>query len=231
MPPLTTDPGARADLRQLHQWVWLQYLTEGIRVLALAGRWNDAVTHATSLNGVGLHLMDGRQATVIAHLLNGEAGEARNVMGETASTQPWEQQVEACLVVLCAEPHHVSARVSTMIEHFVGTGPVPGYAVFRARLGITVAKLADVHGTDEAEHVFGLTASEAISSRDGYAAREVLNHRTGLELHVSQLRTLSRIVKASGLGVGALTGTALQSLAHAVEAAEHIAHEVHTNQR
>ena len=225
LPPPIATPDARAELRQLHQWAWLQYLSEGIRVLALAGRWDDAVTHATSLNGIGHHLMDGRQAAIIAHLLNNQADKARDVLAETTATESWEHQVEACLAVLCAESRHTPELIPTMVQRFVETNPVTGYAVFRARLGITVAGLANAHdayGAGEALHVLRLAASEAISAGDGYAAREISNHRTGLRLNQTQKDALDRIVQAAGLGAGTLEGAALQSLTCAVDAAEQI---------
>jgi hypothetical protein len=112
-----------------------------------------------------------------------------------------------------------------MVQRFVETNPVTGYAVFRARLGITVAGLANAHdayGAGEALHVLRLAASEAISAGDGYAAREISNHRTGLRLNQTQKDALDRIVQAAGLGAGTLEGAALQSLTCAVDAAEQI---------
>ncbi|MFI7517630.1 hypothetical protein ACIBVK_29460, partial [Micromonospora echinofusca] len=50
--PLSNLTGTRDELGKLRQWTWLQHLSEGIRVLALAGRWDDAVAHANTLNGI-----------------------------------------------------------------------------------------------------------------------------------------------------------------------------------
>lgn len=222
MPPLTGLTGSRADLQQLHQWAWLQYLSEGIRVFALAERWSDAVAHATTLNGIGQHLLDGRQAAIIDHLMKRDVDSARTVLDNSAVTQPWEQQVEACLQVLCAEPRRVAAHLRRTMERFLALEPVPGYAVFETRLGVTVAGLADAHASDNAQHVLRRTAAEAIASGDGYAARETLNHGTSLALDDPQQAALSRIVAASGLGARALPDTTLQSLARAVEAAERV---------
>lgn len=222
MPPLTNLDGTREDLKRLHQWSWLQYLSEGIRILALAGRWDDAVTHATTLNGIGLHLMDGRQALVIARCLHEDFDTARAVLDDSTVTEPWEQQVAACLTVLCAAPGLAPIAVNTMVDRFLAQEPVPGYAVFRARLGLTVASLANLHDGPEAQHVLRRTATEAIAAGDGYAAREVLSHCTRLQTNDLPREELTGLVTSAALGTRVLPATTLQALAQAVDVAEHV---------
>jgi hypothetical protein len=53
--PLADLTGSRAEHHKLHEWVWLHLLGDGIRALALAGRWDDAVTHANAHRRIGLH--------------------------------------------------------------------------------------------------------------------------------------------------------------------------------
>lgn len=222
MPPLTNLTGTREDLQQLHQWTWLQYLSEGIRILALAGRWDDAVTHATTLKGIGLHLMDGRQATVIARCLHGDFDTARVVLNDSTITEPWEQQVAACLTVLCAEPSLAAVAVDEMVDRFLGQEPIPGYAVFRARLGLTVASLTNLHDGPRAQHVLRQTATEAVAAGDGYAAREVLNHCSRFQTHGLPRGELTRIVASAALGTRTLPAAALRALTRAVNGAEQV---------
>jgi hypothetical protein len=220
--PLANLTGTRDDLRQLHQWTWLQYLSEGIRTLALTGRWDDAVAHATALNGIGLHLMDGRQAAIIAHCLHHQPDAARALLHDSSTTEPWEQQVAACLAVICAEPQHLDATITTMIDQFLAHEPIPGYAVFRARLGLTVAHLASEHDHNRAQHLLRRTATEAINADDGYAARDILGHRTTLQLHDRQREDLAGIVAGAGLGARALPVPERESLTESVGIAEQV---------
>ncbi|TMR20258.1 hypothetical protein ETD86_18990 [Nonomuraea turkmeniaca] len=86
--------------------------------------------------------MEGRQAAIIVHCLRGASQAARAVLEESTPTEPWEQQVAACLRVMCANADEEAALgVTTMVEHFLKHKPIPGYAVLRARLGLTVAIL------------------------------------------------------------------------------------------
>lgn len=124
--------------------MWLHLLGDGIRALALAGRWDDAVAHAHAHRGVGLNLMEGRQAMIMAHCLNDEPAAARAALAESTPVQPWEHQVASCLKVMCTDPDGTSARrdITAMIGRFVGQEPMPGYAVFGAQLRLTVTTLA-----------------------------------------------------------------------------------------
>ncbi|MEV0633239.1 hypothetical protein, partial [Nonomuraea wenchangensis] len=156
--PLTNLAGTQEEHHRLREWVWLQYLADGIRALALAGRWDEAVTHAKAHRGIGLHLMEGRQAEIIAHCLRGAPGAARAVLEESTPTEPWEQQVAACLRVMCAEPKEppTSHDMAAMVEHFVRHKPVRGYAVlglirFDGHLRSGARPRKDVHDGEHGE--------------------------------------------------------------------------------
>lgn len=212
--PLDGLAGTRHEHHKLREWVWLHLLGEGVRALALAGRWDDAAAHAHAYRGIGRHLMEGRQAMILAHCLNGATAAARAALGESTPEQPWERQVAACLTVMCtsgAPPHR---DVETMVSRFVERQPTPGYAVFRAQLGLTVAALAGTTDPEAARRTLGQVADEVIRSGDGYAAREVLRYRgpqTGW-LTGEQGSGLSDLLAASGLGAGRLPGSLLRSL-------------------
>lgn len=116
--PLTDLAGSQQEHHKLHEWVWLHLVGDGIRALTLAGRWNEAVAHARAHRGVDEHLMEGRQATIVAHCMNGELEMARAALAESTADQPWEIQVAACLAVMSTETNSkmASLNVATMIE-------------------------------------------------------------------------------------------------------------------
>jgi hypothetical protein len=207
--PLSHLHGTPQEDRKLREWVWIQYLGDGIRALTLAGRWDQAVAHAGAHRGIGLHLMDGRQATIITHCLNGATATARAILKESTPTQPWEQQVASCLNVMCADANRTSARsnVTTMIGQFFGQQPIPGYAVFRARLGLAVATLASHTHPAAAKRVLAQVAAEVVEAGDGYAARDVLrcpSPTLPTELTDKQRAALTSLLVSSGLGSGTL---------------------------
>ncbi|WP_433345538.1 hypothetical protein [Micromonospora sp. CA-111912] len=217
--PLTNLTGSPDELGKLRQWTWLQHLSEGIRILALAGRWDDAVEHANTLNGIGLHLMEGRQATIIAHLLHEETEAARAILDDSNITQPWEHQVGSCLTAMCAAPGSDSHQISAMADQFLAHEPVDGYAVYRARWGLTAATLSSGHHEAAAQHLLHHMATEALEAADGYAAWEILGHRTALQIKEPQEQALAHIVAAAGLGAGAIPESTLRTLNGAVEIA------------
>lgn len=220
--PLAQLTGTPREHHKLREWVWLQYLADGIRALALAGRWDEAVTHARAHRGVARHLMEGRQAAIISHCLRGTPRVARAVLEESTPTQPWEHQVAACLRVMCAEPDEAATgrHMAAMVERFLRHEPVPGYAVFRARLGLTVAALAGGADAGVADCVRARVATEVIESGDGYAARDVLAHqRSSRGLSDARRQALAALVASSGLGAGALPEPLLGTLMGAVETA------------
>ncbi|MGQ0777793.1 MAG: hypothetical protein ACT4NY_25855 [Pseudonocardiales bacterium] len=220
--PLADLIGTLREHHELREWVWLHYLGDGVRTLTLAGRWNDAVTHAQAHRGIGLHLTEGRQATIIAHCLNGARAAARAALADSTPTQPWEQQVATCLTVMCTDPDEASTcrDITAMIRHFRGHEPVPGYAVFRVQLGLTVTTLATATDPDAANLVLTQVAAEAIEAGDGYAARDVLRYRSPLTGPTDVQRdALSELVASSGLGSGTIPQPLRDSLISSAQAA------------
>ena len=221
--PLANPTGTQQEQGKLREWVWLQYLADGIRALALAGRWDEAVEHAKAHSGIGLHLMEGRQAAIIASCLQGALSTARAMVKESTLTQPWEQQVAHCLNVMCADPDKksVGRDVAAMVAHFRRHEPMPGYAVFRARLGLTVVTLASATDPGTAARVLTQVAGEAIDAGDGYAARDVLGfHGAIADVTEPQRRALSGLVTDSGLGSRTLLEPLLKSFVASVEMAK-----------
>lgn len=220
--PLADLIGTRDERRKLLEWVWLHLLGDGVRALVLAGRWDDAVAHAQAHNGIGLHLMEGRQALIIAHCLHGASAEAGAALAEATPEQPWERLVASCLNVMCTDEGRssISHAVTTMVDAFLRQPPAPGYAPFRAQLGLTVATLAAATDTVTAANVLHRTADEALESGDGYAARDVLRYRSAAgEPQRAQRAALTRLANSSGMGAGTLPEPLRRALLSAVQIA------------
>ncbi|WP_197672119.1 hypothetical protein [Alloactinosynnema sp. L-07] len=221
--PLAELVGTRAEHHKLHEWVWLHLIGDGIRALTLAGRWDDAVSHASAHRGIGLHLMEGRQATIVAHYINGDVTGAQAALAESTPQQPWELQVASCLKVLCTESDSRSTHQDAvaMIAHFVEHQPMAGYAVFRAQFGLTVTTLADAVDPETAGRLLAQVTDEVIESGDGYAAREVLRS-SNTPATGKQLAALVDLVTTSGLGTGTLPEPVQRSLLDSTETAAQV---------
>ncbi|WP_199752929.1 hypothetical protein [Actinoplanes sp. ATCC 53533] len=225
--PLARLVGDHEDSCQLWQWVQRRLICEGVRALGLAGQWQDAADHARRFNGIGDHLMEGRQAQIIARCQDGDRAQARVLLAESVITEPWEQDVAACLQVMCSDPgdeqmvptatvHAVAAAVA----RYTGRPRTSGYASYHARLGLTVAILAHPVSCGLATELLDRVATDAISSADGYAARDVLGFRDPILgiTHEHRL-TLDRLATEAGIGVGTLPEPNLQQLTAAADKA------------
>ncbi|GAA5046656.1 hypothetical protein GCM10023259_020740 [Thermocatellispora tengchongensis] len=221
---LTGDIG---DQRELRRWMWGVYLSEGSRALLRQGRWQDAVTHVELNKGIGRHLLDGRQISIIARCLAGDTEAARAILDAGLHTEPWEEQVAACLAVVCQLScgGPVADYAARMIEQYLASEPTPDHALFRIRLGLTVADLCV--DPSQAKCVYEHVTGEALASRDGYAAREVLSHH-GCTANLSnpQKRDLTTAVHSSGLGLQAIPASALSDLAEAARTGEMVIRNV-----
>jgi hypothetical protein len=225
--PLAHLTGDNQDHRQIRQWVWLQLVGEGVRALALAGRWKEAAEHARRFNGIGDHLMEGRQAEIIAHCVHGELAEARVVLAQSTTTEPWEQDVAACLQMMCTEPgDELTVPTTTVpivaeaVVRYTGRPSTAAHALYHARLGLTIATLANTVSPGLTTLLLGRVAQDAIDSADGYAARDVLGFREPIDgITDDQRRQLSRRATQAGLGVGTLPQPTLRRLTAATDEA------------
>ncbi|HVK19975.1 MAG TPA: hypothetical protein VM677_01300 [Actinokineospora sp.] len=221
--PLTNLRGTRHDHLKLREWVWLQLLGDGTRALTLSGRWNDAVVHAQAHRGIGLHLMEGRQAVIIAHCLNDALDDARAALAECTPIHPWEIQVVSCLKVMCHGPdaERLARHIDTMIDEFLHRTAQPGYASYRTQLGLTMATLAAVAKPHAARRVLIELVDEVIRSGDGYAARDLLRHheRHGAIMTNVQQNALWTMLTAAGLGSRHLSPALLSNVLAAADTA------------
>lgn len=217
--PLADAVGTREERRELRRWMWMQYLTDGIRALALAQRWDDAAALAEEQRGIGLHLLDGRQAAIISYGLRGDTSTARTMLDASTATEPWERQVAACLRAICAEESKPSqSDVDEVISRLRDHSPAEGYGVYHARLGLTVVTIVATHHPELAGHILARVVAEAIHAGDGYSAREVLGYRE-LPLADADLDSLSAIAARAGLGRASLPDGLLGGLVASVQTA------------
>ncbi|MEU8299759.1 hypothetical protein AB0C04_21115 [Micromonospora sp. NPDC048909] len=221
--PTATLDGEAGERRKLREWVWLQLLGEGVRILALSNRWADAAALAQKHNGIGRHLMEGRQAAIIAACIQDKPAQGRKILADSTLTEPWEQQVASRLNVICAGPTSpgVSHHHATATEQLAGPISAPNYASYRARLGLTTAILASPTRLELAERLLHRTAQQAIDTTDGYAARDILSFREPLAgITADQYADLRRATAEAGLTPGGLTGPALEAICQVSELAE-----------
>lgn len=215
--------GEAGERRKLREWVWLQLLGEGIRILALSNRWTDAAALAQKHNGIGGHLMEGRQAAIIAACIQGKPDQGRKILGSSILTQPWEHQVAACLNLICAVPTDTGAshHLPTASENLATPIPAPNYASYRTRLGLATAILASPTRAELAADILNRTAQRAIESRDGYAARDILSFREPIGGITSDQRTdLCRTAAGAGLAPAGLPENGLEQVSRIASLAE-----------
>ncbi|NJP91428.1 hypothetical protein HCN51_18525 [Nonomuraea sp. FMUSA5-5] len=212
-----------SDLHTVRKWLWGVFLAEGIRALISAGQWDQAVAHAQQYHGVGQRLLDGRQATIVAHCLAGRTEDALNLVAGSAPEQPWECLVGGCLDALC---NHAVGRapddtIAQVQRQFLELDRVPGLLIFRTRLGLTILDLTAETGCPVANRVFTSLIGDIRTTSDGYAAREVLAHKQASTLlSPAEQHELTSAVQDAGLGLGTIPDPWMPSLFSAVKTGE-----------
>ncbi|MFJ2081322.1 hypothetical protein ACIOBK_02140 [Micromonospora chokoriensis] len=221
--PTATLNGEAGERRKLREWVWLQLLGEGIRILALSNRWVDAAALAQKHNGIGGHLMEGRQAAIIATCAQGKPDQGRKILSSSTLTQPWEHQVAACLDLICTAPTEASFshRLMTATQNLATPISAPNYASYRTRLGLATAILATPRRAEFAADALYRTAQNAVDSKDGYAARDILSFREPIGgITPDQQSDLRRTAADAGLAPAGLPGRASEQLSRIADMAE-----------
>lgn len=203
--PTTNLVGEHHDEQSLRHWVWRQLIADGVRALVLANRWPDAVTHASQHDGIGDHLLEGRQSAVIVHLIQDETDQAATLLSQSTLAEPWETEVAPCLQAMCAaaagDEMATIGHLETAYERLRARSQGPNYASYRARLGLTIATLAYGAHPCLAAKTAVQTAEEAINTADGYAARDVLGCKAiATSITSRQRHELTHIATSSGLG-------------------------------
>jgi hypothetical protein len=232
--PLGNVHGTLDERRRMVNLVRTHLLVTAIAGMAEAGRWSEAAGVARAYGGVGLRLLEGRQAVILDCAVAGELPTARRLIADSAPRQAWERGVVACLTALCAEPELRHEAVMAMSDQYrmsgYGTtsaseaGGGDGDAQFRARHGLVVATIAcadaDLAVRRAGEEVAAQVVARALESLDGYAARDVLRHKVTSRVAAYQDHTtLARIVERSGLAGGTLIDKTRTRLTNAVKQA------------
>ncbi|NED51406.1 hypothetical protein G3I24_10855, partial [Micromonospora aurantiaca] len=126
--PLGQLTGTAEERHKLREWVWLQLLTDGIRALTSTGRWANALALAEAHRGIGTHLLEGRQVSILAACVGNRHDQARGILHTSTPTEPWEHHVASCLEVICGstEPPASQALITAMIRAFRDSEPVAG---------------------------------------------------------------------------------------------------------
>lgn len=218
--------------RQLVGLVRTQLLVGGTTALATAGRWADAAALAATYTAEGDgRLLEGRQAQIIARLLDRDGNGARSLLAASAPAsnhgtgvfREEDRDVAACLTALCATATTRGQALDAMVARYQADGvPGEGYASYRARYGATVAVIAHAHLHPAGPEIAAHAAAEALRSGDGYAAQEVLRHPAITETLTHHDRAvLDQVVKDAGLSGGVLNGRLLRRLGDVVDLAAH----------
>ncbi|GAA4945800.1 hypothetical protein HD597_006729 [Nonomuraea thailandensis] len=215
--------GSPEEYQELRVWAYRVYLSEGARALVRLGRWRDALAHIERNKGIGLHLMDGRQVKIVATCLAGDTETALAVLNNSTLTEPWEEQVAACLTVMChlAGNRPAEHEADLMIGRYLASRSAPGHAVFQARLGLAVVDLTSLAAVGKIGPAYARLINDALTSADGYVAREILAHdRCRAMLIGAEKQALTSAVQAAGLGLGTIPVPVLADLLAAVEMSE-----------
>ncbi|GAA3550189.1 hypothetical protein GCM10022419_033050 [Nonomuraea rosea] len=213
------------DLHTVRKWLWGVFLNEGIRALISAGQWDQAVAHAQQYRGVGQRLLDGRQATIVAHCIAGDTDTALKLVTTSAPEQPWEHAVAGCLDALCrcAAGHSPGDTLAGVQRRYRELDRTPELLVFRTRLGLTVLDLAADTNQLPAARIFTCLITDILATPDGYAAREVLAHkRASTLLNLAEQHELTAAVQGTGLGTGSVPEPLMSDLFSAVRTSEKV---------
>nr|WP_221383155.1 hypothetical protein [Actinoplanes polyasparticus] len=207
---LTATPESHRELRE---WSWKVLLGTGSHALASAKRWDEACERLAHHRGIGKRMFDGRQIAVISHSLAGRTAEAQAMLRDTIAGAPWENAVTSCLSMLCIPTDN--ADTDTLYHQ---QPPGEGLAVFWTRLGLS---LIDALGHHHPQSQVIAIRVLRHSTKDGYAARDVLAHagcrRTATD---EQVRQLHHVVHACGLDQGHLSAGSISRITNLFERIE-----------
>ena len=199
----TVDLGAIARpgnaRRALVEALWMVLLSDGLRALCRAGRWDQAQQQARAHHGIGDRLLDGRQIAIIAAATSGGHREARTLIDTAVVTDPWELCVAACLSVLAGRfaGADINEDVDTMLCAYDALDAPPEHTVFLMRAGLTVIALAGNHDT---QAVVAKIEQIIAGDLDAYPAAELLTQSPALPLSRNISAALTETVAAAGLG-------------------------------
>jgi hypothetical protein len=222
------------DRREVQAWLWRVVLADGTRTLTTTGRWPEALAHIEKHRGVGTRMLDGRQVAVVSALTVGDTERAADLLTKTASGEPWEQIVTACLTVLCRRDlsQPIDGHIADPAHAYLGHEGKPGLTVFDIRLGLTALDTVGTPEHPKARDLVENIVRRTAHAGDGYAARELLAHPLAATLATAkQAQDCSDLVRTCALGAGTLPDEFYADLSAALDTAGAVLTRTVTNIR
>ncbi|SCF48741.1 hypothetical protein GA0070216_12837 [Micromonospora matsumotoense] len=212
---LTQTPATYTKART---WLWTVLLGTGAHALAAAGLWDEASHRLKRYKGVGARMLDGRQITVVSHLVAGRYDQALATLSATRPGEPWEQAITTCLY-LHVPARGAADRVTAALSAYQALGPAGReQVVFRTRLGLTLVDALDASQPQREQLAVKLTHDAAA---DGYAARELLAHPLCMSIAYDRVAgQLTRLVSDCGLDLRVMPEEHVVTLNQVLDAAE-----------
>ncbi|WP_447035455.1 hypothetical protein [Streptomyces sp. DSM 118878] len=213
--------GTDEDHRTVCQELYVILLVDGARALARLGRWTEAAEAMAQHRGIGNRLLDGRQIKIMALMEQGLHDQVRDLIDATQPTESWESAIAELLRAHCHPGHPPLAQTdldrAQRAARALLADADPSTAVFQTRAGLAALDLG-AHGPYTDTLCETLTD---VARLDAYAAREVLDHLpTRAALSADRASALSSVIRAAGLGAGALPADHQRSLTEAVALGE-----------
>ncbi|MES0836956.1 hypothetical protein [Nocardiopsis tropica] len=214
--PLDRIVASNGDRTELHRWLWMIWLGDGMRALATEGRWQEAAEHAQRHRGIGDRLFDGRQVAVIAELMSGNPDGALATSKDSVVQEPWEKAVQTILVLWCHK-ESCGARADD-VETILNQVRAESHQVlFTTRLGIVATELTGgLQGGTPA--LLSQLVSDVVQAQDGYAARDLLTAWKE-ELAPHQVNSLAPVLESSSLSRRTIPEPLLHELRTAISEA------------
>lgn len=218
--PITADPDSH---KEVCTRIWTALLADGVRALATAGRWEEAAQHAAAHRGVGVRLLDGRQATILSLINTGHTESAMALIEQSSATEPWEQAVQVLLHGLGQRTdgdlaHRESFQILDATTALLLDNDTPT-ALFRTRAALTALDLTDTNSGDVANRLRALAVDSAV--KDAYVARDVLTHpRATVTITRRQRETLTTVCRDAGLQAGHIPEPIRHDMMHSLATAE-----------
>lgn len=207
---IANDPDQHKTVRTL---LWAALLADGTRALTTAGRWREASNLAISVRGVGRRLLDGRQITILALLLEGQIDQANSMLDITVISTPWERAVQSVLQMACGAPRDFTPVLA------LWDAPGPSLAVFRTRVGLAAIDFTNEVGDASFHRLQAHLLNDAAA--DGYAARDLLAHPSFESAgYFDSYTRLHELVISAGLTSGTVPEPALTKLMASIDTAE-----------
>ncbi|MGW3058426.1 hypothetical protein ACWC98_21195 [Streptomyces goshikiensis] len=195
------------DRQEVRAWLWRVLLADGSRTLTGSGRWAEALAHTRKHQGIGKRMFDGRQIAVVTALTSGDTEHAAVLISDTAAGEPWEHAVTSCLHALCLRAcTGLDHRAESELEAALSAVPAEqGMTVFDTRLRLTALDTIASPASPAAYRITNELHRGIVGTRNGFAAREVLDNSLFTELAgPRQLQDCHDLVAACALGSGAV---------------------------